>query len=151
MVGLLCLEFWWKAKTEKWIKTEYLRGIECAWTQQFWPRGTKMYLVPLAEPGRGSPSSQCLIMLLFFFFPQEKSLPPLHGLGVSWHQAQPALLLLTMLHTLGMYLLTAQELEGPRAIRIFNISATRADKRTSKSSRASPPTAKPQEASGQAQ
>lgn len=85
------------------------------------------------------------------FFPQEKPLPPLHGLGVSWHQAQAALLLLTMLHSLGMYLLTAQELEGPRAIRVFNISVTCADKRTSKSLRASPPAAMPQDASGQAQ
>lgn len=100
---------------------------------------------------QGQPQLPVSHNVVVFFFPQEKSLPPLHGLGVSWHQAQPALLLLTMLHTLGMYLLTAQELEGPRAIRIFNISATRADKRTSKSSRASPPTAKPQEASGQAQ
>lgn len=65
-----------------------------------------------------------------FFSPQEEPLPPLHGLSVSWHQEQPALLLLTMLHSLGMYLLTAQELQGPQASRVFNISVTCADERT---------------------
>lgn len=63
---MLCLEFWWKAKTKNWMKTEHLRGIECAWTQHCWHRGTKMSLGPLAEPGRGSPGSQCLMMVFFF-------------------------------------------------------------------------------------
>lgn len=122
---------------------------------------TKMYLGALAEPSELQAGFVFIflvkVLFLFspwwfwFYFPQEKPLPALHSLSMSWHQAQPALLLLTMLHTLGMYLLTAQELQGPPAIRVFNISVTCADKRTSKSSRASPATAMPLEASGQAQ